>query len=59
MHGPVKHIVVGSAAIEHKIYSGPFSKNFPTADVWLPPKDWSFPVDVPLATFGRDQILFV
>ena len=46
-HGPVKHIVVGSAAIEHKIYSGPFSKKFPAADVWVPQKNWTFPVDVP------------
>jgi len=51
VHGPVKHIVVGSAAIEHKIYSGPFSKAFPNADVWLPPKNWTFPVDVPLETY--------
>jgi len=50
-HGPVRHIVVGSAAIEHKIYSGPFSKFFPNADVWLPPKNWTFPVDVPLETY--------
>ena len=50
-HGPVKHIVVGSAAIEHKIYSGPFSKKFPSADVWLPPKNWSFPVDIPLESY--------
>lgn len=50
-YGKVKHIVVGSAAIEHKIYSGPFSKAFPEADVWLPPKNWSFPVDVPLETY--------
>lgn len=50
-HGPVKHIVVGSAAIEHKIYSGPFSRKFPAADVWLPPKNWAFPVDVPLETY--------
>ena len=50
-HGPVKHIVVGSAAIEHKIYSGPFSKKFPSADVWLPPKNWSFPVDLPLEQY--------
>jgi hypothetical protein len=49
--GPVKHIVVGSAAIEHKIYSGPFSKKFPSADVWLPPKNWSFPVDLPLEAY--------
>lgn len=50
-YGPVKHIVVGSAAIEHKIYSGPFSKAFPNADVWLPPKNWTFPVDVPLESY--------
>ena len=50
-HGPVKHIVVGSAAIEHKIYSGPFSKKFPSADVWIPPKNWTFPVDVPIDAY--------
>jgi hypothetical protein len=50
-YGKVKHIVVGSAAIEHKIYSGPFSKAFPNADVWLPPKNWTFPVDVPLESY--------
>jgi len=50
-YGPVKHIVVGSAAIEHKIYSGPFSKKFPAADVWLPPKNWSFPLDLPLKAY--------
>jgi len=30
-HGKVKHIVVGSVAIEHKIYSGPFAQYFPDA----------------------------
>jgi hypothetical protein len=50
-YGPVKHIVVGSAAIEHKIYSGPFSKKFPAADVWLPRQNWTFPVDVPIDTY--------
>ena len=50
-HGPVKHIVVGSAAIEHKIYSGPFSKKFPAADVWVPQKNWTFPVDVPIDAY--------
>ena len=50
-HGKVKHIVVGSVAIEHKIYSGPFAQYFPDADVWLPKDDWTFPVNVKLADF--------
>ena len=27
------------------------SKKFPAADVWLPPKNWSFPVDIPLEQY--------
>jgi hypothetical protein len=50
-HGKVKYIVVGSAAIEHKIYSGPFAQYFPDADVWLPKDDWTFPINVKLGVF--------
>ena len=47
-HGKVKHIV-GSVAIEHKIYSGPLAQYFLDADGWLPKTSWTFPVNVKLA----------
>ncbi len=39
-HGPVKHVLLASAAIEHKRTAGPFSRNFPIAQVaLLPPSE--------------------
>ncbi len=32
-HGPVRHIVLPTTAVEHKIFLGPFAKKFPNADV--------------------------
>ena len=51
-HGKVKHIVVGSVAIEHKIYSGPFSAVLPGRGRGGCRKThWTFPVNVKLADF--------
>lgn len=36
-HGSVRHIVLGTAALEHKATFGPFSSNFPKATVWFQP----------------------
>jgi Domain of unknown function (DUF4336) len=46
-YGPVKHIVVGSVALEHKVYAGVMSQKFPKAHVWLTPGQYSFPVNLP------------
>ncbi|KAL3940146.1 MAG: hypothetical protein SGARI_001104, partial [Bacillariaceae sp.] len=46
-HGPLKHIVVGSVALEHKVYAGVLAQKFPKAQVWLTPGQYSFPVDLP------------
>lgn len=51
-HGPVKHIVVGSVALEHKAYAGVFAQKFPTATVWLQPGQYSVPVDLPVSFLG-------
>jgi hypothetical protein len=51
-HGPVKHIVLGTLALEHKALAGPFSKCFPDAAVWVQPGQWSFPLPLPMAAFG-------
>ena len=35
-----------------QVYLGPFSKRFPSAEVWVAPRQWSFPVDLPLTLLG-------
>ena len=34
-HGPVRHIVLGTVAIEHKTYAGVFSQKFKEVGVYL------------------------
>ena len=46
-YGPIKHIVVGSVALEHKVYAGVLAQKFPSAQVWLTPGQYSFPVNLP------------
>lgn len=52
IHGPVKHIVLGSVAIEHKTYAGVFSQKFSEASVWLQKGQYSFPSDLPAPFLG-------
>ncbi|MGK3734482.1 MAG: hypothetical protein ACI8RD_000470 [Bacillariaceae sp.] len=51
-HGPLEHIVVGSVALEHKVYAGVLAQKFPRADVWLAPGQYSFPVNLPNPFLG-------
>lgn len=51
-HGTVKHIVVGSVALEHKVYAGVLAQKFSRAQVWLTPGQYSFPVDLPNPFLG-------
>ena len=51
-HGPVKHIVLGSVAIEHKVYAGVFAQKFKDAQVWLQDGQYSFPTDLPPSFLG-------
>jgi hypothetical protein len=51
-HGPLKHIVVGSVALEHKVYAGVLAEKFPQAQVWLTPGQYSFPVNLPDSFLG-------
>jgi len=51
-HGPVKYVVLGSAAIEHKWNLGPFVKKFPQAEIWAVPGQWSFPLNLGLSELG-------
>jgi Domain of unknown function (DUF4336) len=52
-HGEVKYIILPTAsAIEHKVFVGPFARKFPTAQVFVSPHQWSFPVNLPLSWLG-------
>jgi hypothetical protein len=51
-HGPLKHIVVGSVALEHKVYAGVLAQKFSSAQVWLTPGQYSFPVNLPDSFLG-------
>ena len=31
---------------------GPFAKKYPRAEVWVAPRQWSFPLNLPLAFLG-------
>lgn len=54
-YGPVKHIVLGTVALEHKATFGAFASYYPTATVWLQPGQWSFPVSLPIEFLGVRQ----
>ncbi|EED94657.1 predicted protein, partial [Thalassiosira pseudonana CCMP1335] len=51
-HGPVRHIVLGTVALEHKATLGPFAQHFADATVWIQPGQWSFPIQLPIEFVG-------
>eukprot|EP00986_Skeletonema_menzelii_P009569 scaffold4383_cov145-Skeletonema_menzelii.AAC.8 len=54
-HGPVRHIVLGTVALEHKATFGPFAQYFSKATLWIQPGQWSFPVQLPIEFLGVTQ----
>lgn len=61
-HGDIQYIILPtSSGLEHKVFVGPFARCFPTAQVFVAPHQWSFPVNLPLHWLGfpkqRTQIL--
>ncbi len=53
IHGDVQHIILPTiSGLEHKVFVGPFARQFPQAQVWLAPDQWSFPVNLPLSWLG-------
>jgi hypothetical protein len=52
-HGDVKYILLSTVTgIEHKVFVGPFARCFPTAQVYVAPYQWSFPLNLPLSWLG-------
>jgi hypothetical protein len=47
-HGPVKHIVCPTYAVEHKVYVGALAREFPDAELWVAPGLWSYPLNLPV-----------
>ncbi|MEM8723036.1 MAG: DUF4336 domain-containing protein [Cyanobacteria bacterium P01_G01_bin.39] len=61
-YGEVKYIILPTiSGLEHKNCVGPFARKFSNATVFVAPKQWSFPLDLPLSWLGfppkRTQIL--
>ena len=61
-HGEVKYIILPTVSgIEHKVFVGPFARQFPKAQVYVSPHQWSFPFNLPLSwlglPWGRTKIL--
>lgn len=54
-YGPVKHIVLGTVALEHKATFGAFASYYPKATVWIQPGQWSFPLNLPIEFYGIVQ----
>ncbi|EDY39294.1 conserved hypothetical protein [Cyanobium sp. PCC 7001] len=62
-HGPVCTIVLPtSSGLEHKLPLPALARAFPKAEVWVSPRQWSFPMRMPLAWLGvppsRTRTLF-
>ena len=61
-YGDVKYIILPTTSgVEHKIFVGPFARCFRNAQVFVAPKQWSFPLNLPLSWLGlpanRTQVL--
>jgi hypothetical protein len=54
-HGPIKHIVLGSVALEHKVYSSVFAQKFKDAQVWIQKGQYSFPLNLAPSLLGFPQ----
>ena len=52
-YGEVKYIILPtSSGLEHKVFVAPFARKFPSAQVFITPNQWSFPINLPLSWLG-------
>ena len=52
-HGQVKYIILPTASgLEHKVFVGPFARQFPASQVFVTANQWSFPLNLPLSWLG-------
>ncbi len=62
-HGDVKYIILPTVSgLEHKVFVVPFARYFPNSQIFVAPKQWSFPLNLPLSWLGfprkRTHILY-
>jgi hypothetical protein len=51
LHGDVKYIALSTLGVEHKGTTGVFARNFPRAEVFIQPGQYTFPVKLPTFLF--------
>jgi Domain of unknown function (DUF4336) len=52
-YGEVKYIILPTVSgLEHKVFAGPFARWFASAQVFVAPHQWSFPLNLPLSWLG-------
>lgn len=52
-HGDIRYIILPTVSgVEHKVFVGPFAREFPQAQVYLAPDQWSYPINLPLSWLG-------
>ena len=53
IHGEVKYIILPTiSGLEHKVFVAPFARQFPQAQIYIAPNQWSFPLNLPLSWLG-------
>ena len=56
---PVKYIVLATTLYEHKVFVAPFTRKFPEAELWIVPKQFSWPLDFPPQLLVRRSVLLL
>lgn len=52
-YGDVKYIILPTVSgLEHKVFVGPFAQKFKSAQVYVSPSQWSYPLKLPLSWLG-------
>lgn len=53
LHGPVRHILLPSVALEHKVFAGAFASARPAAQLWVSSAQYTLPVELPISAQVR------
>ncbi|MGC9527014.1 MAG: DUF4336 domain-containing protein [Limnospira sp.] len=52
-HGDIRHIILPTVSgLEHKVFVAPFARQFPKAEIFVAPDQWSYPFKLPLSWLG-------
>lgn len=52
-HGEIRYVILPTVSgVEHKVFVAPFARKFPTAQVYVAPHQWSYPINLPLTWLG-------